>query len=875
MTTDQIRNLWIKFFKENGHHIEESQSLMPVNDDTLLFINSGVAVLKKYFDGSEKPFSPKIANVQKAIRTNDIENVGVTSRHQTLFEMLGNFSIGDYFKVEAIDYAYEFLTNSKWLNIPIDKLYFTVHPEDSDTFNKWIELGIKSERIIKTIDNFWEIGQGPGGPNTEIFFDRGQKYDHRDPIELLEEDLENDRIIEIWNIVFSEYNCQPDSLKRSDYKELPQKNIDTGLGLERLACIMQDVETNFETDNFQVIISEIEKYTKVKYQENKLAFRVIADHIRAIVFAISDGIMPSNESRGYVIRRLIRRSLTFAQVHLEINEGLLTKLIETVIKLYQVYYTHLVDNQKEVKKIIFNEEQKFLTTLESGLLQLNKELKNNNFISAAIAFKLYDTYGFPIELTQEIAMDKNIVVDMEGFKAEMDKQKARARSAHQQNSEMAIQNQLLQNIQLDSIFVGYDDLSTKSIIILITDLETELRDTDKLKEVYIILDKTPFYAESGGQVADVGTINGNIVIDVQKITNGQFLHKVILTEPLNLNQEVYCQVDLFNRQQIAKNHSATHLLHLGLEKFVGKFAKQAGSYQDKKRIRFDFTNPEAINQETINLIEQFVNQQIQASQIVEIKEMKLDDAKKIGANALFGEKYQDDVRVVKIGDSIELCGGTHVKNTLEIERFKIISEVSIGSGVRRIEALTSSNIDQYAQNLIDEYDTLTNALFDKLKNMQEIKLDELEKKLIKIKTYQDFIEIDIDRLELDLKTLNDQLIYIKQKNLQKDTNNILKLKQELELLIKPYFDHQKIEYTCEHIEMKLMRELSDQLIAENENLIVILKNISDNKIQIIVKCSKSISNNYSAKEILNSELKQYNGKGGGNNQMAQGGGVIK
>ena len=700
LSSAQVRQMWLDFWASKRHAIEPSVSLVPVNDPTLLWINSGVATLKKYFDGTIIPENPRITNAQKAIRTNDIENVGKTARHHTMFEMLGNFSIGDYFRDEAIEWAFELLTSPKWFDFPKDKLYMTYYPDDHDSYNRWISVGVDPSHLIPIEDNFWEIGAGPSGPDTEIFFDRGEAFDpEHQGLRLLAEDIENDRYIEIWNIVLSQFNADP-SIPRSEYKELPHKNIDTGAGLERLVAVIQGAKTNFETDLFMPIIREVEKLSGKNYNPDgdNMSFKVIADHIRSLSFAIGDGALPGNEGRGYVLRRLLRRASMHGQ-KLGINEPFLYKLVPTVGKIMESYYPEVLEKQDFIEKIVKSEEESFARTLHSGqhfAQSIVKELKTKgqSIISGTDVFKLYDTYGFPVELTQEIAEEAGMTVDREGFESAMKEQQERARASVVKGGSMGMQNETLQNITAESHF-NYEKeiLSANLVAIVAADEEVEEVSTGK---AYLVFSETPFYAEMGGQVADHGHIfdsEGQLVaqvVDVQKAPNGQPLHTVEVLAPLTLGHEYKLEIDHDRRHRVMKNHTATHLLHAALHHVLGKHATQAGSLNEVEFLRFDFTHFQAVTAEELRCIEQEVNEKIWEAIDIKTIETDIDTAKEMGAMALFGEKYGKEVRVVTIGDySIELCGGTHMKNTSEIGLFKIIKEEGIGSGTRRILAVTS------------------------------------------------------------------------------------------------------------------------------------------------------------------------------------------
>ncbi|HFU4460634.1 TPA: alanine--tRNA ligase [Streptococcus suis] len=699
LSSAQIRQMWLDFWKSKGHSVEPSANLVPVNDPTLLWINSGVATLKKYFDGSVIPDNPRITNAQKSIRTNDIENVGKTARHHTMFEMLGNFSIGDYFRDEAIEWGFELLTSPEWFAFPKDKLYMTYYPDDVDSYNRWIALGVEPSHLIPLEDNFWEIGAGPSGPDTEIFFDRGTDFDPENiGIRLLEEDIENDRYIEIWNIVLSQFNADP-AVPRSEYKELPNKNIDTGAGLERLAAIFQGAKTNFETDLFLPIIREVEKISGKTYDQDgdNMSFKVIADHIRALSFAIGDGALPGNEGRGYVLRRLLRRAVMHGR-RLGITEPFLYKLVETVGNIMESYYPEVLEKREFIEKIVKREEETFARTIDAGsghLDQLLAQLKaaGKDTLEGQDIFKLYDTYGFPVELTEELAEDAGYKIDHEGFKAAMKEQQDRARAAVVKGGSMGMQNETLAGITESSTFVyGQTSLDAKLEVIIADNERTEAVSEG---QALLVFDQTPFYAEMGGQVADRGVIKnatGDIVatiVDVQKAPNGQPLHTVELSASISLGQTYTLEIDTNRRRGVEKNHTATHLLHAALHKIIGEHATQAGSLNEQDFLRFDFTHFEAVTAEELRRIEEEVNEQIWNAIPVVTVETDIDTAKEMGAMALFGEKYGKNVRVVTIGDySIELCGGTHVGNTAEIGIFKILKEEGIGSGTRRIIAVT-------------------------------------------------------------------------------------------------------------------------------------------------------------------------------------------
>nr|WP_282917355.1 alanine--tRNA ligase [Streptococcus canis] len=699
LSSAEIRQMWLDFWQSKGHSVEPSANLVPVNDPTLLWINSGVATLKKYFDGSVIPENPRITNAQKSIRTNDIENVGKTARHHTMFEMLGNFSIGDYFRDEAIEWGFELLTSPEWFDFPKEKLYMTYYPEDKDSYNRWLALGVEPSHLIPLEENFWEIGAGPSGPDTEIFFDRGPAFDPENlGIRLLEEDLENDRYIEIWNIVLSQFNADPE-VPRSEYKELPNKNIDTGAGLERLVAVMQGAKTNFETDLFMPIIKEVEKLSGQTYDQDgdNMSFKVIADHIRALSFAIGDGALPGNEGRGYVLRRLLRRAVMHGR-KLGITETFLYKLVQTVGEIMASYYPEILEKRDFIEKIVKREEETFARTIDAGsghLDQLLAQLKEagKDTLEGKDIFKLYDTYGFPVELTEEMAEEAGYKIDHAGFQVAMKEQQDRARAAVVKGGSMGMQNETLAGITESSTFLYETETVDARLAVIIVD--NERSEVVSEGQALLVFDQTPFYAEMGGQVADHGVIknaNGDIVArvtDVQKAPNGQALHTVEVLASLALDTIYTLDIDHKRRYAVEKNHTATHLLHAALHRIIGEHATQAGSLNEEEFLRFDFTHFEAVTAEELRRIEEEVNQQIWKALAITTTETDVETAKSMGAMALFGEKYGKTVRVVQIGDySVELCGGTHLSNSSEIGLFKILKEEGIGSGTRRILAVT-------------------------------------------------------------------------------------------------------------------------------------------------------------------------------------------
>ena len=689
LTGHQIRTMWLDFFVSKGHVIIPSANLIPFQDPTLLWINSGVAAIKKYFDGSEIPSHRRLTNAQKSLRTNDIEQVGYTARHHTFFEMLGNFSIGDYFRDEVIPWAWELLTSPTWFALDPKKLYMTYSPLDEATKRKWLQCGVDEAHLIPLEGNFWEIGEGPCGPDTEIFFDRGEAYDPQKlGVELLRQEINNDRYVEIWNIVFSQFNAVS-GVKREHYKELPSKNIDTGAGLERLACVMQGTETNFETDLFFPIIQHVQSLTDVPYQGKDVrSYRVIADHIRTLTATLADGAVFSNEGRGYVLRRILRRALRYGR-KLGLLTPFLSSLVKTAVAILQDAYPNVLARQSLIEKMIHQEELKFISTLNHGESLLKSMLEKQPTLSGHDAFKLYDTFGFPIELTLEIAQEQGQNVDMEAFNLAMQEQKERARQARAHVDSMAKQSPALMAFSAPSRF-DYEAVTLEATVIgLFVDGEA----VEELEEGWVILDQTPFYAESGGQISDLGTIRHATmearVHNVQKAPQKQPMHLIQCDYgSIKLGDKVIANIDTKRRYAIRQHHSAVHLLQASLKRHIGDHVLQQGSFVGPDYARFDFSQPEKIQEETLRIIEADVNEMIQDAVESTTEILPIDEAKKTGATAPFDEKYGDMVRIVTLGPrSKEFCGGTHVKNTAEIGAFAIVSEESIAAGVRRIQVV--------------------------------------------------------------------------------------------------------------------------------------------------------------------------------------------
>ncbi|MFU8792462.1 MAG: alanine--tRNA ligase [Acholeplasmataceae bacterium] len=838
MTGQQIRETWLNFFKSKGHKVERSASLIPQNDPTLLWINAGVAPLKKYFDGSETPTNPRLTNVQKCIRTNDIDHVGITARHHTFFEMLGNFSFGDYFKQDAIAWGLELLTDPKWFGFDQEKLYMTYYPEDQEALEIWLSLGIKADHLIPRSDNFWEIGSGPCGPDTEIYYDRGPSYDHRG-VELIKDDIENERYIEIWNIVFSQFNSKP-GLEREQYPELPNKNIDTGAGLERFACVIQGTKTNFETDLFLPMIHKCEQLSGMTY-EGQMAFKVIADHIKALVFAISDGAMLSNEGRGYVLRRLLRRAVKYGRT-LGLTEPFLYLMVDDVISTMGTFYQSLNDTKDIVKKIILKEEEKFLETINEGEKHFFEALETKgHHLSGETAFKLYDTYGFPLELTIEYAKENQAEVDVKAFYEALDKQKERSRQARKTQGSMKSQEQAFLNFTEPSTFVGYDFLQTEAKVI-------------KVFDEGIVLDQTPFYATSGGQVADLGTINGTEVLDVYKLPNGQALH--VLSESFEQGDDVLAIVDANARLKTIRNHSAAHLFHQAIKDILGTHAHQQGSQVSPKSWRFDFNHFETENDQKILDIESLVKHYIFEKPLdVRIKEMPLDEAKKMGAMALFGEKYGDIVRVVDMGWSIELCGGTHVKNTKEIVDFAICSYESIGSGIYRMEGVTGTQLEHQVEAYLQPLTAEIILLQDKLAKLDPT-LTPLKRPDI-IGSYQDILNYRqyIETFKGLIKSVEKELMRKKEQDVLSDLS---------QFEIDPTNKRQVI--VTNDVDSKVLKQLIDALYDKIKAETLFLINVSEDKVTFI--CKSQLDN---AATLIKKAAEVSQGSGGGKPFFAQGG----
>lgn len=873
MSHNDIRKMWFSYFTSHGHKIYESASLIPINDDSLLWINAGVTPLKKYFDGSEVPASRRITNIQKCIRTNDIENVGVTRRHQTFFEMMGNFSIGDYFKDEAISFAYELLTSNEWFDIDKNLLYVTYYTEDIQTYNKWVELGLPADHLIPLEGNFWEIGEGPCGPDSEIFFDRGEKYDpDGDALDKFKKDIDQERYIEIWNNVFSQFNAK-DGVDRQNYQELPSKNIDTGAGLERWCLIFQGVDSNFETDLFVPIIKKIEELTGTLYV-GQTEFKVIADHIRAITFALADGASFDNVGRGYVLRRLLRRSVRLGK-RLGFDGAFMYKIVPSVVEVMKEAYPYLVEKSSYVKTMIMDEENLFLKTLESGERKL-KELvseSNDGTISGEDAFKLYDTYGFPFELTLEYLNEIGYTVSKDEFDKYMENQKLMSKKNAKNKSAMASQKKVLLDFKEKSEFVyGIYRLKSNILAIFSKDsLEKELK-----HDGYIAIDRTCFYAEAGGQVSDTGMIIGKNfkarVLDVFKGPNGQNIHKVkLLDGVISVGDSCELVVDKDRRKKIEANHSSVHILQYSLQQTISSDIKQAGSYVDDNKLRFDFTYSGKMTEDKIVAVENFANEMISKNLIVSTEILPIDKAKQMGAMALFSEKYGDIVRVVKIGKSIELCGGTHTENTRNIKKLAIYSCESKGSNLFRIEAVTGDKIESTLFNVIKPYNDEMIKLLMKAKDIIDegrllgIKLDfDVSINNDKPESFKDIIfnRNELEYVQTEVRNLEKKFFDMREKKILTDLSDYTSSMVNFDGV-------NLISKKTNNMDNVLLKAIADKLVDQLEPAFVFFANVKDNGSVNFIARSNCFIN---AGLVVKDASICSNGNGGGSATFAQGGG---
>lgn len=845
LTGQEIREKWINFFEKKGHHYIPGVNLIPQGDDSLLWVNAGVTGLKKYFDGSEVPPSRRIVNIQKSIRTNDIENVGHTARHHTFFEMLGNFSIGDYFRNEVIPWAYEILTSKEdGFGMDPDKLYVTYNPSDKESFELWQKAGIPASHLVALEGNYWQIGEGPCGPNTEVFYDRGEKWDPEHlGVKLLQDDLENDRYIEIWGIVFSQYNAV-NGVPREKYKELPSKNIDTGAGLERIACILQETPTNFETDLFMPIIEKCEELSGIKYdKDHKMPFRVIADHARCLTFALSDGATFSNLGRGYVLRRIIRRAMRYGQ-KINFHEPFMYKLVDVVVSKYKDFYPNLLEKKDEVKKMIKNEEEKFIKTLDKGEAILKEMLKDAKELSGKDIFLLADTYGFPADLSKEIAEENGVSCDMDGYEKLMEEQRERARQARGQIDSFHKQSKDLMDFKEKSLFL-YDkyEVKTKVLGIFVDGARKE-----KLEEEGdVIFEETPFYAEMGGQVSDKGTLSGEnisgVISNVSKATNGQHLHHITMRYgELKEGDEVTIALDTERRHLIERNHSATHLLHSALCNVLGKHVKQMGSYVDENYLRFDYETDHKLSADELKQIEREVNDKIFEG-IAEVTEiLPIEEAKKIGAEMEFSEKYGEMVRVVEFGNySKEFCGGTHVKNTSEIGIFVIQSDDAVSSGTRRIQALSS----------LGAYSFLT-ARIQALNGVEAY-----------LSVSDSSLEKRVSSLNLELASLKKDLNELKEKNAALEAKNISSSFENIDGI--SFFALVKEKAAREEL-----LALGDSLKSNKTDYLIVLLGGEENARPVVSFANGKALGKIKAGDAIKLLAKHLGGSGGGRPEMASG-----
>lgn len=854
MGANELREAYLSFFEGKEHLRLESFSLVPKNDKSLLLINAGMAPLKPYFTGLQEPPKNRVTTCQKCIRTGDIENVGKTSRHGTFFEMLGNFSFGDYFKEEIIPWAWEFITET--LQIPKDKLYVTIYLEDDEAFDIWTsKTDVDPSRIFRLgkDDNFWEIGVGPCGPCTEIHFDRGEGK-----VETVEEFLkaaDEDRIVEFWNLVFTQF----DKDEKGVYNKLAKPNIDTGMGLERIATIMQGVNNIFEIDTVRSILNKVCEVTNSKYGEDSnkdISLRIITDHLKSVAILISDGVLPSNEGRGYVLRRLLRRAARHGRL-LGAKDIFLIDIVDVVIENYGKAYSNLVEKKDYIKKIISLEEQRFNETIDSGMDILKSYIEEMDKASETVlvgekAFKLYDTFGFPLELTMEILEEKGLSLDLDGFNKSMEHQRTSAREARGESTYMGTDDKPINKLDayIETEFSGYSKLELKSEVLALADnndLKEKLSEGDK---GYIVTSNTPFYAEMGGQVGDTGVIyNDNFkaeVYDTKKNVSGKTIHYVTVVQgEVSVNEEVTLKVDRVRRGSIGKNHTATHMLHEALREILGDHVSQSGSYVDAERLRFDFTHFQGLTREELDKVEDLVNEKIMEVFDVDTDVMTMDEAKSSGAMALFDDKYGDKVRVVSVGEfSKELCGGTHVRNSGEIGLFKIVSEAGVAAGVRRIEALTGFNALRYMeekQNLLKEACGILKCS---------------EKEVIK----------KINTTTQELKEKDKEIQELKSKLVSGIEDEILGAKKVIN-------EVEVVAYVVENVDSNSLRDLADKVRNKLDLGVVVLGSVLGDKVNFVSMATKnSLQKGVHCGKIIKEVATVAGGGGGGRPDMAQAGG---
>ena len=858
---NELRDKYLTFFEGKGHLRLDSFPLVPKNDPSLLLINSGMAPMKKWFLAQEEPPRHRVTTCQKCIRTPDIERVGITARHGTFFEMLGNFSFQDYFKEEVIPWAWEFLTSDEWMAIPKDKLHISVYEEDDEAYDIWTKkVGVAPDHMVRLgkEDNFWEHGSGPCGPCSEIYFDRGPEYGCGKPTCGVGCDC--DRYMEIWNLVFSQFDADG----KGHYERLARPNIDTGMGLERLACVMQGVGNLFEVDTVQSVLHHVEHIAGKTYgadPKEDISIRVITDHIRSCTFMVSDGILPSNEGRGYVLRRLLRRAARHGRM-LGISRPFLVELVETVIQSSESAYPELREHDAYIKKVIGTEEANFARTIDAGMNILNNmidglEKAHEHLLKGLDVFKLNDTFGFPLDLTKEIAAEQGIEIDEEGFHAEMTKQKERARAERLKKNISGWSEDLFGTLTAEPTeFVGYDTLKSDSVVVALSDEETltdAIATDEQAKEgVLVVLDKTPFYAEMGGQAADHGVITGAECVlrvqDVKKTPKGYYVHTCTLESGIvHVGDHLTARVDKEYRMAIARNHTATHLLQAALREVLGDHVHQAGSYQDASITHFDFTHFSAVTPEELIRVQKIVNDKIFESMNVTVKEMPIEEAKKLGAMALFGEKYGEVVRVVQMGTfSSELCGGTHVSNTRNISAFKIISESGVAAGVRRIEALTGKALFEY-------YNTMESELQEAAKLLKAVPLE---------------VSAKVVSLQDEVKQLQKENDKLKAKLAKEAAGDLLSEAKEVDgihILTKQLTD----------VDMNGMRDLGDEAKQKlGEAFIVFASQVGEKVNLIAMATDGAMKKGAHAGNLIKEVASIVGGGGGGRPNMAQAGGKL-
>lgn len=856
MKVSEIRKAYLDFFEKHGHYVQESFPLVPINDESLLLINAGMAPLKNYFLGVETPPSKRMVSCQKCIRTGDIDNVGKTARHATFFEMLGNFSFGDYFKKEAIAWAWEFVTEH--LKLDKDKLWVTVYLEDDEALEIWAkEQNIPRERIVKLgkEDNFWEIGTGtgPSGPCSEIYIDRGERFHCDNPD--CKPGCDCDRFLEFWNLVFTQFDKDLDG----NYNPLDFPNIDTGMGLERIACIMQNVDSIFDIDTMVKIREKVSELSGIAYghsEKTDISIRIITDHARATTFLLNDGVIPSNEGRGYILRRLLRRAARHGKL-LGLNDEFLTEIAKVVIEEYHEAYPELKEKEAYIYKLIRIEEKKFQETIDQGLTILEQqieELEKNSkeVLSGEEAFKLYDTFGFPLEITMEILEEKGKKLDMQEFNRLMENQRETARKARTAGEGEGWKKNAMDLLPADlaTEFVGYESMKASAKVLYMSKNGEATEDLQAGDHAVVILDKSPFYGEGGGQVGDRGRILGEnfeaIVTDTQKTANGVVLHSVEIQKGLlAMGDMVQARIEDDRRRDIMKNHSATHLLHKALKIVLGDHVSQAGSYVDEKRLRFDFSHFEAVTPKQLLEIERIVNDEIFKETPVSVRHMPIDDAKKLGAAAQFGEKYGDIVRVIGMGDfSIELCGGTHVSNTIEIMMFKIVSESSVASGVRRIEAITGRNV------LHDLYE-------------KELKIDRIADIL---KSNQASVEVRVEQLVKELKASKKEIEKLNLEQSSQKAGRLVQQAQEINGI-------KVIVEKMDAMSTDALRNTAQGIIDKYENAIVLFGSIYEDKLAYVCAAGKeAVAKGAHAGNVVKAAATVSGGGGGGKPTFAQAGG---